>query len=480
MKRWVLIVLLSVVMAAGCDDSVDGDGGGGGVVVGGVWNFALTPDPPGAPVCDGSALGSAVPFSVVGVASGFNLGGEWLSVSLTQYQSSVTAIVAEQHVTSAHVIANPIAPEFVYGDTITVTYRRQVSADGANGDQFRVVAVNGPHNQDVEYLTGAAVNSADSAMALTFTAASPILRIDFIACLSQVGESAVVDDLIVTNDSTGAVLLTDNFETGPGIDCKPLNPLVEGRSPAWAMGTLCVSGTGALSGANSLRWDGGSYRNVNGAILTTGDLGGMADMLGLGSGVLTGMLGGLNFSAVEPTTHYYTSFAAVAEGQGVLIGSFRGEPPAHDCVETGVLQAFLHRAEETDVSSRYWQLTITGSGINCVPAAGTDIAFNQTPSVAPGETTTVIQSGPLFLAGGPLGMLVDDYGNNYTMLGGAYGSMVTFTLVDPGVTATAIGVGTIAGTLIQGTLAGTLIFDAGRVCELSNDSAFTVTLVDRP
>ncbi|HUT55109.1 MAG TPA: hypothetical protein VM658_17100 [bacterium] len=440
--------------------------------------------------CDGSVLASAVPPGAGppgGAGRGW-AGGQWLSVRLSQTGANLAAVVPEEHVLSLD-LGDVIVPTTTFllpalvapGDTVTITFRRRIVADGQNGDFFRAVAVNGAQSLDAQYLFGASVNSGDTVVSLTYTSLSPFARLDFIVGLSDQGEEFILDNVMVSTVS-GGVKLVEDFEAGPGGSCGPAGinaELWSVRDPAWSVGGMCVSAQDALAGNYSAVWRGGSYRRLTGSVLIGGSSSStLSELLG-GGGSLADAIPGIFMEAWEPVwSGYFTSFAAAAQSPGMLAGTFRGESQNHDCVEHGELTATVHHQFETDLSSRYWVMRIQGQAINCTPAllVGNTIAFGDTLSTPAGDTISMLQIGQI-LAG--VDTPIDDYGNVYGIGGLVAGTLVTLNLNNPLLGASAAGIGVVGADMIQGALAGSLAFDAGRVCDLAGGSTFTVRLVDK-
>jgi hypothetical protein len=313
----------------------------------------------GGPLCSGSALASALPAPAG--AGGSDQGRQWLSVRLVQSGANVSASVAEQHVLSLDLATLP-------DDTVTVNFRRQVEADGDDGDFFRVIAVSGPSTPDAEYLWGDSLPAGDTTTTLTFESASAQARIDFIAGLSEQGEYALVDDVQVSSAALG-LIFSGGFEAGPAPDCGPGGAPWSVREPAWTVGRLCVSANGALSGTYSARWEGGSFRNLSGSILTSASLSGLGSFMGGGVGGLLGgadvsSLAGVFMEAWEPVwTNYLTVFSVAEQSAGNLVGTFKGESSTHDCVEAGELVGSIHVTQVVDVSASPWIMRIDRPGL---------------------------------------------------------------------------------------------------------------------
>lgn len=441
-----------------------------------------------AAICQGSALGSAVPQAGRGI-TGQSQGSQWLSVRLAQSGSEVSGYVAEQHALSLYLgtvlLSSPpltLPPLLNPGEFVTISFRRRAAADGEAGDFFRVMVVNGPDLSDAEYLYGPAMTGGDTVVNFSFTALTSEVRVDFVTGLSGTGEVVEVDEVKVT--AGGAPVFQENFEAGPGSDCGPsgINFLRwEPRNPEWAAGRLCVSAAEALAGDYSMRWEGGSSRRISGFIITASSLGDLGELMGGLGGLLGGIsaLSGLFLETWETQwTNFLTTFSVASPASGGLAGTFRGESRDHACVEIGELTAVRHQTRQTDLSTADWILRIEGKGINCSPAplSGNTIAFGDTLSTASGDTIRLLQVGTAFIASeNPL----DNFGNVYRLSGQAGGSLLTINLVDPAGRANAVGLGRLAGDRVEGVLTGRLLFDSGRLCELAEDATFRVLLVGK-
>jgi hypothetical protein len=432
-----------------------------------------------APLCDGSALASAVP-------SGQGAGGQWLSVRLSQTAANLSAMVAEQHILSLNLglVTIPTPPFFLPaltspGDTVTLTFRRRMIADGVSGDFFRAVAASGIQSLDAEYLFGASVASADTTVTFNFISGSSSSRVDFIVGLSDQGEEFILDSVKVLNVSTGNSL-TEGFESGPGVGCGPSGPNAVRwtvRGPVWEVGSLCVSVSGALAGTYSAHWRGGSYRQVSGSVLASTEASSsLSSLLGGGDGGDLANISGQFLEAWEPVwSGYFTSFFTAEQTAGNLVGTFKGESLNHACVEEGQLTASLHRTLETDLSSRLWIMRLEGAAAYCQPrlVSGDTIAFGDTLGTAAGDTIQMMQIGQVLRGE----TVIDNYTNNYSLNGTVSGSLVTISLRNAATNASASSIGVINNDVIQGSLTGSLVFDSGRVCRLSSDSSLTVHLV---
>lgn len=490
-----------------------GDTAGWGLVAGDNWRIAVIGGNPGLPIpgdtvdstvgavtaggqdtcaskiCDGSALGSALPQASRGLG-GAGVNSEWLSVPITQSGGQLTATVPELHALSLYLgtveLAGPppivLPPLIAVGDLVTLSFRRRVAGNGGSGDFFRVMVLNGPDLLDAEYRHGAGVSAGDTVLNFSFTALSPEVRVDFVAGLSGFGGNAQIDDLKVTNP--GGTVFLEGFDAGPDAGCGPLGlnaPRLETRSPVWSVGRLCVSANHALAGTYSLRWDGGSRHSFSGSLLTQSSLSGMASLLGGLGGFLGGSsaLSGLFASAWEPDlTYFLTTFSAAAPSAGAMVGTFKGESHNHDCVEMGDFAATLHLNHQTDLADADWVMRMEGSANHCDPplASGDTIMFGDTLSTLTGDTIRMIQIGGSFLAAEDP---TDNYGNTVTVRGQVSGNLLMVSLADPAGTYQAAGLGVISGSDIQGALTGRLRFDGGRVCELYRGSSFRVKRVGK-
>jgi len=475
----------------------------------GVWNMTFLTA--GDSLCDGSAVASGVPGPARGVIPDIRPGGVWLSTRLSQNAAALSGTFAEQQVLSLYLgtVVQPgstsslIAP----GDSVTITYGRGISADGANGDIFRVLVVNRNRLTDVEFIESPSSLSSNTTVSFTFTALSPEIRVDFIGGLSSLAESIALDRIAVWTSSGGTVL-NEGFEAGPAVDCGPSGAnadRLELRRPGWSIGSLCVSTSGALAGTYSLRWSGGSYHNINGSILIETSMSGIPGMDGgLGGGFGGGDVGGIPSGEVlspwellgllsagqaftasnifmetwEPTwTHYFTSMLMVGQGQDNLNGTFRGESENHSCIESGNVAGSRHSGTIADLESQLWVMRISGEANGCSPAlvSGNTITFGDTLTTATGDTISVIQIGESFASEEVLSTAYA----NYNMSGVAGGQLVSFVINETGNAATAAGIGFIFGDVLQGNLDGELVFTGGRVCALA-EASFEVTFVSLP
>ena len=436
--------------------------------------------------CDGSALGSAVPFPTKGIGQAEREGGQWLTARLRQDEARITAQVPEQHALSlfAGTVVNPsstppvfLPPLFPPGEAVTLSYRRAVSADGENGDFLRVLVTNGAEYLEVEHLEREGIASGDTTVSFTFIAGSEV-QIDFMAGLSEPGEFAVLDEVRLS--TSGGVVFEEDFESGPV--CSPdwgAGSRWELRSPRRRVGEFCLSANGALAGSYSARWNGGSYRELSGSIISAASAQGILSLAGLGAGGADlSALSGILFTVWEPVwTKYFTSFSAAQQAPGSLVGTFKGESRDHVCIEEGQFTAAQSRSSELDLSESFLVMRIDGSGIECSPAlaAGDTLMFGDTITTATGDTIAVIQLGGFFMA---VEDLIDDHGNAYEMSGVITGSLVTFALEEASGIAAANGLGALAGDQIVGALTGRMVFDVGRVCELY-ETTFVIDLVEK-
>lgn len=438
-----------------------------------------------AKLCDGSALASLVPGSAKTITGSPVGGGQWHSVRITQNGPNVTASVAEQRVLSLY-LSTVILPGFTIipplisaGDMVTLSYRRTIQADGVGGDLWRVVIRDGVNIIEVEHLWGDALSvTGTKLVSHTFIPSSFEILVDFMAGLSGQGENVVLDE--VEAMTPAGMFFSEDFESAPTANCWPVLANAdrwELREPVWSIGSLCVSVNGALEGAYSARWAGGSTRDITGSIITGSAISGITSLLGIGEdGADLSALNGLFLEAVESTwTYHLTSFSATEQGVGTLVGTFRGESRAHDCIEVGQMTASIQQAQATNVSASYWVMNVAGDAISCVPAlaSGNTLQFGDTLTTASGDTIRILQFGTAFVGAEKS---IDDYGNSYDLRGAVGGNAVALTLTDTNNRAEAQGLGVLVGSRISGTLTGSLVFDSGRVCEIVTGSTFTVDL----
>ena len=451
------------------------------------------------PFCDGSALAAAVPDPGRSLIGAPRPGGQWYSVNLAQNYARVTASMPEEQAMTVY-LGTAILPHFPFilpplvsiGDAVTVTYRRTIQADGAGGDFLRVIAVNGSHLIDAEYWTGDTVSAGDTTVSLSFTATSPELQLDFIAGLSQPGERVLLDAIQVSTQA--GPIFAEGFEGGPDTDCGVSGAnrdRFEPRLPNWRMGSLCVSTLAAPVGAYALRFEGGSYRQFTGSILSGSEVSGIASLLGglFGSANIS-QLNGLFAEAWEPVwTRYFTSFSAAQQSPGNLVGNFKGESYSHDCIEQGQVTASIHQSQLTDLSSFDWVIRIAGQVVDCDPPlvpgdtttfgdalVGNTLTFGDTLGSATGDTVEVIQLGGFVLG---RENAIDDWANEYRLRGALGGNLLTVSLTESNNLAIANGIGAIGENVIVGVLTGRLVFDSGRVCTLEPGSVFRVTLIPK-
>ncbi len=484
----------------GCGAKVSfGDTPGFNLVAGDAWTIAFTGSVPGDPVpvgavlstvglvqssgfhlcqsgsCDGSVLAGAVNGPSLGLEMNMGQNGYLYSVDIEQSSNSISAVIPEQHALSLYLTQ----PVIGVGDTITLSYRRSVSADGDGGDFFRVIAQNGADNLDLEYLRGDAMSSGDREVSLTFAASYPFIRVDFIAGLSEVGESAVVDQVSLA--VAGTTVFTEGFEAGPGGGCWPAAPLAalfEARGPDWEVGSLCVSANGALEGSYSARFAGGARRGMKGMIISMEGKTGLEDVV---DGRTAGYLPDLaiyNFQIWEANyTDFYTSFAATEQWPGSAAGIFTGLSKDGNCEEKGEFLAGRHETDGSDFSEDFWTLTFSGDAVACDPplGAGEDPGFKLELTTATGDTITVEQSGIIFqssLTDSP----ADQHGNNYFFTGMVRSDFMTVSFIVNGGEAAAAGLGVIYEGNILGKLEGSLVLDGGRVCEIDEGKFEGVTV----
>ncbi|MFO8057166.1 MAG: hypothetical protein R6V10_07730 [bacterium] len=447
----------------------------GEVYSGGTYNC-------GEAACAGSALASAVPYPTKGIGQEERRGGQWLSVRLSQDGPNVNSTIPEQHALTLYLgtISAPSSPlGIATGDSVTVSYRRRLSADGEDGDFFRVLITSGTSYYEPEYVYGPDMESSATVTSYTFPA-SPETQVDFTAGLSGLDEYVILDSVEVSTGST--VLFSEDFESGYAGLCSPefdAGSRWQGRYPAWRKGDFCISARNALEGSYSAYWRGGSYRPLTGSIISGGSMAGLASFIGGGlfGGSSASELEGLFMEVWEPVyTGHMTVFSAAEQSPGNLAGTFRGESQETGCLEEGRLTASRQRSEEADLSASYWVIRIDGQAVNCEPAAGSTILFGDTLSTSTGDTVRVVQLGGYFLAAEDA---VDDYGNAYGINGLVSGTLVNMVMENEPQETTANGTGALSEDSIQGVLTGSLVFDSGRVCELAEQSTFRVTLLPK-
>ncbi len=469
--------LISEPVPANTVDSIVGD-----VTSGGTYNCGAVP-------CPGSALSSAVPYPTKGIGQAPRPGGQWLSVRLSQNGPNVNSVIPEQHALSLYLgtVSDPgpppvfLPPLAESGDTVTVSYRRRMEADGANGDFFRVLITSGTSYYEAEYSYGPEMASADTVRSISFEG-SPECQVDFVAGLSGPDEFVVLDSVEVSVGST--VEFSEDFESGSGHVCSPSwGPATrwEGRYPDWRKGDFCITALNSLEGVYSAQWRGGSYRPLTGSIISGQSMSGIASFIGGGlfGGSSASDLEGLFMEVWEPVhTNHMTVFTAGEQSPGNLAGTFRGESRSPYCMEEGQLTASKQRVEETDLSEYYWVIRLDGQATNCEPepAGGSTVFFGDTLTTATGDTVSVVQLGGNLLS---TEQVEDDYGNTYTINGVVSGTLLNMVMINESAATNAPGVGAISEELIQGVLTGTLVFDSGRVCELTGQSTFQVTLIPK-
>ena len=486
-------VAVSLLVLSACADPVERDTGPD-TNLSGQWDLTMTPDlsTSGTSItCPGSALASSVPLpsKISFFAGGFS--GQWHSVRFSHGSMGISGAIPEQKILSLDlgtiffpVIEGPIVNE---GDTITLSYRRQVSADGLGGDFFRAIVVNGPDQLDAEYVYGDMIDGSDRVTTLTFEAKSDNVRIDFIAGLSTVGEYAVVDDVLIL-DAGGVPILLEDFEDGPHpTTCGPSggdSVRWEQRMPTFRTSDLCVRIANSLRGLYSARWAGGYSHNISGSVLQPSSFGGLESLIGGGLG---GLLGGGNIGAFsglfmetwEPTiTDYLTVYSAGIESEAGIAGTFKGESADHSCIERGLITGARHREYGVDIRDSYWVVTVSGQGTNCSPAlvSGNTLPFQDQMLTVTGSTVDVEQIGVLYFGQEPL---IDDYGNDYFLAGNVISNIVNVNLFETGGLSTATGVAFLQGGEIIGNVSGSMVFDGGRVCQI-NDAVFRAELVAKP
>lgn len=469
--------LISQPVPANTVDSVVGE-----VFTGGTYNC-------GDIACPGSAPASSVPYPTKGIGQGPRPGGQWTAVDLSQNGPNVNAVIPEQHVLTMHLgtISDPGPPPVLLpplagsGDTVTISYRRLAKADGENGDFFRVRITSGTSYYNAEYLRGADMSSGDTLITFSFPA-SPETQVDFTAGLSGQGDYVVMDDLEVSVGST--VVFAEDFEAGYGHVCSPsfgAASRFEGRYPDWRKGDFCVTALNALSGTYSAQWRGGSYRPLTGSIISGQSMSSIASLIGGGlfGGSSASELEGLFMETWEPVyTNHMTVFTAAEQSPGNLAGTFAGESQLTDCLEEGRLTASKARDEETDLSASYWVISLEGQAVDCEPAlaGGNTLLFGDTLSTASGDTINMVQLGGYFMA---TESVEDDFGNTYGVNGLVSGTLVNMLLRNDSAQTSANGVGAIVEDSVQGVITGRMVFDGGRVCELTGQSAFRVMLIEK-
>ncbi len=440
--------------------------------------------------CAGSSFACSMPLAPGQGPTGFYLGGRTLSVRLLQEGPRLFAEVPEEHLLSLSLgpaqlglppsLLDPLLSE---GDSVTLTFEREIFADGEGGDFFRVMVVTAEERFDADYVFGQGVAEEETAsVSVTFTAPSSRVSVGFLAGLSSPGEFAALDEVSVSIAS-GQVLYED-FESGPAADCSPGGTNAERWSvsaPGWRTGNFCVSPLVPIEGLYSARWTGGSYRKVSGSVLSSAVSSDLSAFLGGGFQGASN-LSGIFMEAWEPqNTQFFTSFSGARRELGVLVGTFRGESKNHDCVEGGTFIMTSQGVEFSDLSDYYWVMTIEGEAGSCQPALAhaNTIEFMETVTTSTGNTINMVQEGPVLTADEEAYL---SSGVAYQMGGVVYGDQAALVMAGVSGLTGAIGNGTIQDSTIQGPLTGLLTFEydgENHTCILGGQSGFSVELLDK-
>jgi len=238
---------------------------------------------------------------------------------------------------------NPFIPAIAPGDTIGISYAREMVSDRAGGDFLLVRFQNDRALSTIESIRNESASLQTTNA--TFTANGIFFGLEFISGLSSASDYIRLDDFIVRIN--GAEVFRDDFETSALKNGLP-NYLWQPAKPLTMLGSAGVCDTNPVSGTYSYCINGGRSFKVYGQGMSAGGISGLQFTLSDGS------LG---------SSYFVGGFLGKFSGP-LLVGSYQGRNYEGDCREKGEFFANINPALTPDLTGNY-TIQIQGQLKNC-------------------------------------------------------------------------------------------------------------------
>jgi len=238
---------------------------------------------------------------------------------------------------------NPFIPVIAPGNTIGISYTREMVSDGAGGDFLLVRFQNDRALSTIESIRSQSASL--QTINATFTANGIFFGLEFISGLSSATDYIRLDDFIVRIN--GIEVFRDDFEAGALKNGLP-NYLWQSAKPLTMLGSAEVCNSDPISGTYSYCINGGRSFKV------------------YGQGMSAGGISALQFTFSDGSlgsSYFVGGFLGMFQGP-LLVGSYQGRNYDGDCTEKGEFFANINPTETPNLTGNY-TIQIQGELKNC-------------------------------------------------------------------------------------------------------------------
>ncbi len=281
----------------------------------------------------------------------FTLGGvpQKISALGMQVESSGSQVQGEIPETSILMFSTgyPLVPGsskvVEQGDSVNVSYTREVVSDGQGGDYFAMVVTN---NRTSQVLDGVqAASAGKTRVSQTFVANGDFFGVQLVSALSGNRDSIKIDDFQVKINKQ--MVFQENFE-GPGLKLGFPDYIWQTAQPATMLGSDQICGHHPLAGTQSFCFKGGRSFSL------------------YGQGASVGGVEGMEFTFADGNiarSYFVGSFMGMLS-DSVMLGTYSGRNYDKSCQEQGAFINLVNSSQTPDLEGT-WDLNINGELKRC-------------------------------------------------------------------------------------------------------------------